>query len=249
MMKDASGRNSRQPVGHGPSLTAIPFLHGGTGLSVPILSPDEQRRLALIATIAHFPRGAVLFEENQEVRFIYNIVQGAVKTYHVLEDGSAAITAFLFPEDLVGLAEDGRYVDTAEAVEPVTAYRLPIEQLGTLLRGDAELEMHFLCKVCHELRAAQRHTILLTHRRARAKIVLFLHLIEAQAAIAQGSSSVIKLPMQRRDIASYLGLSIEAVSRALHELKRDGILRFGETPATLQIIDRPRFEKLIRLAA
>lgn len=230
----------------GPSISAVPFLHGETGLSTPILSATEQRRLALIATVAHFSRGMPLYQERQDARFIYNIVQGVVKTYNVAREGKATITSFLFAEDLVGLAENGVYVDTAEAVEPVTAYRLPIDQLGTLLRGDAELEMHFLCKVCHELRAAQRHAILLAHHKAKAKIVLFIHVIEAQTQ--PSNRRRVRLPMQRTDVAGYLGLTVEAVSRALRGLERDGILHFGDDPALIEIVDHRRFDELVRLA-
>ena len=167
--KETGGRHPR-----GPSISAVPFRHSGTGLATPLLSEAERGRLALIATVVHFGTGDVLFMQGDELTSIYNISHGVARTYSSASDGRRTLLAFLFAEDLLGLAENGRYVVTAEAVTPVTAYRLPVAALERLLRQDPELEIHFLCKVCHELREAQRHAILLARKDAGGKVALFL---------------------------------------------------------------------------
>ena len=93
--------------------------------------------------------------------FIYNIVVGVVETYNVLSTGGRRITAFFFPSDLLGLSENGGLVGTAQSVTAVTAYQIPLDGLTSLLRRDPELDFHFLCKLCHALREAQRHAIAL----------------------------------------------------------------------------------------
>lgn len=241
-MDHGSTTGGRRPAG--PLIKAVPFRHAATGLAIPVLSAAERGRLALIATVVHLPRGTLLYEQGDQLSCIYDIMHGVVKTYSPGVDGTRIILAFLFPGDLVGLAENDRYVNTAEAVTAVTAYRLPIDALETLLRRDPELELHFLSKVCHELRAAQRHAILLARQDARGRVALFLHLLSAQSLQDESHSTVLTLPMRRSDIADYVGLSVEAVSRALRGLERDGILRFRD-PRTIELVNLPRFDRLV----
>lgn len=245
-MADDSTRRGRRPSG--PSINAIPFRHGENGFPMPILSEIERGRLALIATVVHFPRGAVLHQQGDDLVCIHDIIHGVVKAYHPAADGHRTILGFLFPGDLVGLAENNRYVNTAEAVTSVTAYRLPIAPLERLLRRDPDLELHFLCKVCHELRGAQRHAILLARQDASGRIALFLHLLRGQGARDGRRAIILTLPMRRSDIAEYVGLSMEAVSRALRGLERDGILHFHD-PRTVEIADLARFEQLVEPTA
>lgn len=241
-MDHGSTTGERRPAG--PLIKAVPFRHAATGLAIPLLSDAERGRLALIATVVHIPRGTILYERGDHLVCIYDIIHGVVKTYASAADGSRIILAFLFPGDLIGLAENDRYVNTAEAVTSVTAYRLPIEALERLLRRDPELELHFLSKVCHELRAAQRHTILLARQDARGRVALFLHLLRGQRMQDERHSTVLALPMRRSDIADYVGLSVEAVSRALRGLERDRILRFRD-PRTIELVNLPRFDRLV----
>lgn len=227
-----------------PSISAIPFEHSGTGRRAPLLSEAERRRLASIATVVRFERGQVLYEQEDELSCIYNLAHGVVRTCCTSSDGRRTLTAFLFPEDLVGLAENGRYTATAEAVTPVTAYRLPIPALESLLQQNPELELHFLCKVCHELRQAQRHAVLLARHDALGKVALFLHLLLYQQGDPERDRLVLDLPMKRADIADYTGLSVEAVSRSFRALERRGVLRLRGS-RVVEIVDRHRFDRLL----
>jgi CRP/FNR family transcriptional regulator len=209
-----------------PSLRAVPLRQGSNGKAVPLLDEAQRETLAGIATLARFPRGARLEAEGERAVQIYNIIEGVVKTYRLSEDGAAYILAFLFPGDLVGLYENGRYVNSAEAVTQVVAHRLPIDALEQVLQRDPALNAHFLSKACHDLRAAQRHTILLAHHDARTRVLLFLDLIADHASEITGSRRIVALPMPRTDVADYLALSPEAVSRTLHALEHEGVLRF-----------------------
>ncbi len=228
----------------GPLIAAVPFRGGGPGVPSPLLSAEERRRLALIASIANFPKGARLYEEGDEADCIYNVVQGEVKTFCALSSGKRRITAFLFPGDLAGLAENGRYVNTAQAVTPVTAYRLPLSALESLLRSDPELERHFLCKVCNELRAAQWHAVTLGRNDARGKLAMFVQMLEHSHSPDRKPGGHIHLPMTRSDIADYLGLSLEAVSRSFRRLQRSGIVRVTDLH-NVRIVDRAQFERLV----
>jgi len=157
---------------------------------------------------------------------VLNIITGVVKTYNVLPDRSEHINAFLFTDDLFGLAEAGQYVNSARAVTAVTAYRMPTPALESRLRRDATLEFHVICKLCHELREAQRHAILLDHHNALARIALFFQLLEQHQIAREQATHTIAIPMSRSDVADYVGMSPESVSRTFHTLATRGIVEF-----------------------
>jgi CRP-like cAMP-binding protein len=227
----------------GPLIAAVPFMRRDSILPAPLLNAEEAARLALIGSIISFPKAAWLYHEGDEADFIYNVIEGEAKTYCAFSSGRRRVTAFVFPGDLIGLAGDGRYVSTAQAMTPVTAYRFPLHALDDLLRGDSQLEHRFLCKICHELRAAQSHAIALGRHDACGKIAMFLRELEDNHVAESNVARPIFLPMTRSDVADYLGLSLEAVSRSFRKLEDSGIIRFVDR-RDVRIVDRARFEKL-----
>lgn len=228
-----------------PSFSALPFKHSGTGRMIPLLSDRERERIAEIGTKVHFSRGSTIQRQGDRITYIYNLVDGAMKASHISVEGRETIVAFLFPGDLVGLAENGKYLNTVTTLEPVSAYRLPLSALETLISTDPELELHLLCKVCHDLREAQRHAILLASDNARTKVILFLHLLLVQQCLAEGDDAVVQLPMTRVDIANYTGLTMETISRTLQNLDKDGVLKIM-SPRTIRIVDRAQFDDIVR---
>ena len=139
-------------------------------------------------------------------------------------------------------AQGGKYVNTVQAITRAACYRIPMETLTAVLRRDAELEFHFLCKVTHELRESQRRAIIIGRRSATGRIAMFLSMLESNNA-NEPTGDVIALPMSRSDIANYVGLSPEAMSRATGQLTKQGILKF-EGPHAVRILDRHRFRGL-----
>jgi CRP/FNR family transcriptional regulator len=237
---DDSGRAA------GPDIKSVPLTAGRDGPRASMLSAEDRRQLALIATVVHVRPGIALYRQGTAADAVYNLVHGVAKT--TLRHGRAApiVTAFLFPNDLLGLSEGGRYLSSAVAVTAVTAYRMPTEALERLLRRNAELEYRFLCKVCHELREAQRHAIVLGRKLAVARIALFLLMLEHRQR-AGGANGEILVAMTRSDIADYVGLSAEAVSRAFGMLTRDGVI-VARDRHHVRIADRTRFERLVAAA-
>jgi CRP-like cAMP-binding protein len=111
------------------------------------------------------------------------------------------------------------------------------------LTGDPLLEFHIIAKLCHELRQAQRHAFLLASKRTLSKLALFLQMLEQLQAARGEVASEIYLPMDRTDIAEYVGVSLEAVSRAFRTLTTRGILRCRDR-RHVKIADRDRFDML-----
>jgi CRP-like cAMP-binding protein len=225
-----------------PSLRAVPFESSGTREVVQLLSKRHQMQLAGVSTRLRLPARMVVYREESIAHWVFIIAQGVIKSYRDLPSGKRRVMAFLFQDDIFGLAESGHYVNTAQAVTPVTLYRIEVPTLTAMLRRDSELEFQFLCKVTHELRSSFKQQIVVSRRDAAGRVAMFLRMLE-QETCNKGEESDIDIPMSRSDMANYLGLSLEAVSRACRALEERGIVDFiGRHSA--RIVNRPRFDKL-----
>ena len=227
----------------GPAIRAVEPWAPSAGRMHQLLTDDERARLAVVASIVRFKKGAVIYREGERVDAIFNIIGGVVTPYRTAPDGSEYIGAFLFADDLFGLSEEGRYTNSMRAITPVTAYRLPVSALRSRFSKDAELEFHVICKLCQELRHAQRHAFLLRQRRAITKLAMFLQMIE-QLQMARGEQTTeIYLPMDRSHIGEYAGMTLAAVSRAFRSLTTRGIIKVRNR-RHVRITDRSALEKI-----
>jgi len=232
------------PVPHRvPTLTALPFQKTSAETSVGVLTPRQREELARIGTRLRLPARTLMYEEGAEAQWVFAIAEGVVKTYRELASGRRAVTAFLFARDLFGLAENGRYVNSAHAVTRVIVYRLPLAELTVLLKHDSDMQFKFLLKVTHELREAQRRAILLSRRDAPGRLAMFLGLMRAQQDRDDPAACAISLPMTRSDMAGFLGLSLESVSRASAELERRRLVKF-ENRHRVRVVDQAGLSRL-----
>jgi CRP-like cAMP-binding protein len=208
-----------------------------------LLSDGERARLAVISSIVRFKKGAEIYREGDSADAVFNIISGVVKAYTQGPGKDELVAAFLFQEDLFGLAQEGHYVNSTKAVTPVTAYRIPVAALRRQFSTDAALEFHVIAKLCHELRQAQRHAFVLASKHTVAKLTLFLQVL-AQLQFARGEPlNEIYLPMSRSDIADYVGVSLAALSRAFRTLTTRGVLQVRNRQH-VKILDQWAFEKL-----
>jgi len=227
-----------------PSLRAASFLATGSVGIVPLLTERERQQLIEIATRLTLPARSVVYREHTPASFIYINTEGVLKTFKDLRSGRRWVTAFLFPRDVFGLAKDGVYIRTAQTITSATLYRIESHVLIELLRRDAELQFKFLTKVTHELREAQRQTIVVGRRDAMGRLAMFIQQLECTCCDRHNARDV-ELPMSRSDIASYLGLSLESVSRATAKLQRRGIITFPNRHLA-RILDRAQFDRLTK---
>ena len=240
----SNGRNGSSPgyahgsppeidrvTGGAPAMRAVPFEKlTAAGVATQLLTERHRANLAGLATSLTVPRRTIFYREDTPAEWVFMIAKGVVKSYRDLSSGKRHITAFLFPGDVFGLAENGRFVNTTQAITRATLYRIPIDALKDLLLRDADLQFRFLCKVTHQLREAQRHTISVTRHTADGKFAMFLKMLERDEHWRDEPSGprALSVPMTRADIADYLGLSPEAVSRTTSRLVRRGILAFPD---------------------
>jgi CRP-like cAMP-binding protein len=229
--------------GRGPAIWAEdPWTPAAAGRR-RLLTANERSRLAAVASMVQFRKGEVIYREGDRVDAIFNIIRGVVTTYKTAPSGGEHIAAFVFSDDLFGLSEAGRYINSAKAITSVAAYRLPVIGLRNGLGKNAELEFHVICRLCQELRQTQRHAFLLSQRRAVSRLAMFLRLIE-QLHISRGEQTdEIYLPMDRSDISEYIGMTLPALSRAFRSLTTRGIIKV-RNGRHVRITDRNGFEKI-----
>jgi CRP-like cAMP-binding protein len=182
----------------------------------------------------------VLYREDTAATSVFINAEGIVKTFKDLPSGRRLVTAFLYPADVFGLAENGLYVRTAQAITHAMLYRIKTEVLLEMLKHDAELQFQFLCKVTHALRESQRQTIAVGRRDAIGRLAMFIKQLQRHH---HSRKPDIEMPMSRSDIASYLGLSLESVSRATRTLERRGVLAFPDRHV-VRIVNSAQFDRI-----
>ena len=176
----------------------------------------------VMSSVVRFKKREIIYREGDPAEAVFNINTGVVAAYKEARDGREHIVAFLLADDLFGLVRGREVLNSTKAITAVTAYRLLVTALRSRLSKDAELEFHVICKLCQELRQAQRHAFLLSEKRAVTKLAMFLQLME-QLQIAKGEQMAeIYLPMDRSDIGEYIGTTLAAVSRAFRNLDDAG---------------------------
>ena len=210
-----------------------------------LLTEEERAQLATIASVVRFKKGAAIYRRGDQASAIFNLISGVVKSCSGTD--SEHIVSFLFPGDLLGLSAEGVYSNSARTITPVTAYRLPISVLRRRLSKDALLEYHVICKLCQELRQTQRHAFLLAQRRADTKIATFLQMLEQLGNGGNGSAEEIPIPMDRSDIADYVGMTLAAVSRTFRKMVERGVIACRDRHH-VKILDRAAFEKIVAAA-
>lgn len=209
------------------------------------LDADELHELEKLAEDAHFPDKSTLLMQDDPAASVYNITEGTVRLYKLLSDGRRQIVGFLLPGDFMGLSLGERYAFSADAIEPVTACRFNRLAFSALIDEKPHLLRRLHAAATHELTVAQDHMILLGRRGAEEKVAGFLVSLRNRLRRLGRGSVTVPLPMTRQDIADYLGLTIETVSRMITKLSRDRLLMV--VPGGVRILNDAALEALADL--
>lgn len=189
------------------------------------LDGHELQSMACASVTVMAQPGEALFLEGDANPFVFNVVEGAVKLYRLLPDGRRQITGFLFKGDFLGLGGRATAAFTAEALTPLSACRFRRTDFERLLEELPALEHRLVAMAGDELMAAQEQIVLLGRKTAKERIASFLVRLAARMEQLGEAKGVVHLPMTRLDIADYLGLTIETVSRVFTQLKTTGLIR------------------------
>ena len=198
--------------------------------------PDtDMSRLAATAVVHEAHPGSSFIQEAEPAANFFNITRGTAKLYKLLPDGRRQITGFASVGHFLGLAVSDTYAFSAEAIDTVQYCRFSRARLRALLDAFPLMEKRLLEVASNELVAAQEQMLLLGRKTARERLASFLVMQSRQGVACQQARTRFALPMTRGDIADYLGLTIETVSRTLTKLRTEG---FIEIPSATEMIIR-----------
>ena len=188
-----------------------------------------------------YRRGAEIFGEAEPAEYVYQVVDGAVRSYKLLSDGRRQIGAFHLVGDIFGLENGSTHRFTAEAIVDTTVRLVKRASLAHVAEQDTAVARDLLNMTATNLQHAEDHMLLLGRKTSLERVAAFLLEMDTRLTAA----GVMALPMCRRDIADYLGLTLETVSRALSVLHDKGILGFiGQTQRQIVLLDRPKLAAL-----
>jgi CRP/FNR family transcriptional regulator, nitrogen fixation regulation protein len=186
----------------------------------------------MMGTAMSFPRNTEIFGENEPADYIYQVISGSVRTYKILNDGRRQVGGFYLPGDIFGLEFADEHTFSAEAIADTKAILVKHSALTALAARNATISRELLAITGGELRRVQDHVLLLV-KSAQERVASFL----LEMAERARAGNTVELPMSRQDIADYLGLTIETVSRTLTGLESAAAI---EVPTSRRIVLRNR---------
>jgi CRP/FNR family transcriptional regulator len=192
---------------------------------------DEQ--IARLSEISHrkkYAAGQLIMSDQQPVTFFANVISGTIKLTKTISDGRQQIVGLLFPPDFLGRTFGRSNPYFAEAAGDVEVCVFPSQAFERLIDIYPGLQHHLFERTLDELDAAREWMLLLGRKTAEEKVASFLLLLARRSVIANCSAHGdiamrrFDLPLRRADMADYLGLTIETISRQLTRMRTAGII-------------------------
>jgi len=196
-----------------------------------------------IGTLVSLGRDQTLFFEGDAAPYCFKVISGALRSCRLLPDGRRHVSQFLRPGDFVALDSDETYRSTVEAVNDAKVMRYPRRAVDQLIQQQPRLGKSLRSKLCADLLAAQAQMLLLGRKNALERLASFL----LTMCERDGRDDHVELPMTRGDIADYLGLTIETVSRTFSQLKGRGVIQLT-TSSDVRIKHREELEDIAEAA-
>jgi CRP/FNR family transcriptional regulator, nitrogen fixation regulation protein len=214
-----------------PPLAAKSFGAGNGAESL------EQSLPFMGATIS-YSRNAEIFGEDEPSDYLYKVISGSVRAYKILTDGRRQIGGFYLPGDVFGLESADEHTFSAEAITDTKLLVVKRSAVAALASRDAGIARELFGLTGRELRRMQERVLLLV-KSAQERVASFL----LEMAERASAGNIVELPMSRQDIADYLGLTIETVSRTLSGLESAAAI---EVPTSRRIVlrNRPALNRL-----
>ena len=182
-----------------------------------------------------------IYAQDDKAEYYYQVVSGSVRTVRLMADGRRQVSEFLLPGDVFGFDALDTHDFAAEALEDTLLRRFPRRRVEALAAQHAGLSQHLRQLMNEKLRQAHERMMVLGRMTASERIASFLLHLEDRSCKAAGKE--FDLTMSRRDIADYLGLTIETVSRTLTMLKSDGTIRMFKK-CRIEIADRAALQSM-----
>lgn len=184
------------------------------------LSREELEDFERMSQTVHFAPRSVIATQSEAAEYLFTVTEGVVRLYRFLPDGRRQILGFALPGDFLGLSLLDVYGFSADAVTETTVCRFSRKTFVSYVE-ERPLMMRRLHEFAsHELSLAQDQMVLLGRRSADERVGAFLILMRDRLRRLGHTSPSLPIPMSRQDIADYLGLTIETVSRTFTKLAK-----------------------------
>ena len=209
----------------------------GSPITDIALSTAREGRMRYLAA------NVVVYWEAQPAERVLLVKSGVLKLYKLTTDGRRQLTGFAYPGDFLGLANQAGYIHTVETVTPATLRQFARGEVTRLVEEEPQVARLLLTAVVNDLVLAQDHLLLLGRKTAMERLAWFLVTLSERCRAQGGDPLEINLPMVRADIADYLGLTTETVSRTVTQLRKLGVIAL-RSAHDIRLIDVKRLTEL-----
>lgn len=190
-----------------------------------VFSEQDQKLLYKLGEVVTFGKNEPIFLQGEPCGKVWLVLSGLVRIQHMETDGKRTMLAFYWQGDIFGLSENGVYINTALSGEQAVVMRFDREAMRAALMKEPGLQGDLLLKASAEWRQSERHALLLAKQPADRKIAAFLlHSVNYPGCFTD-DGQILDLPFTREDVAEYLGMTVETISRALTRLEQNGLVR------------------------
>lgn len=207
------------------------------------MDEDEFPTLFELTVQVEVDPGEFLIMEGDSSEYVYNVRKGQLMLSRMSYDGRRQIMAFVYGGDYIGHTVSENYHFSAEAITPARLCRWKRDELEELVREHPKLAQHFRHMTSAILDNSLDLIFALGRKNALEKLASFLLYLSYRQKRQGRAPDPVQLPMTRTDIADFLGLTIETVSRAFGKLKQDGYVKMP-TVHTVELVDEPRLRSL-----
>jgi CRP/FNR family transcriptional regulator len=213
-------------------------------LPAGITDDDLQRLDEIVRARRPLDAGASLFAAGAPVRALYVVRGGAVKTFSRDPAGNEQVLGFHLPGELVGLdgLSSGQHACSAVALERSSFCEVPLADIERIAERVPGLQRQLMRVASRELIEDHRHLVMMGRRQAQERLAIFLISLADRYVALGRSAELLHLPMSRYDLANYLGLVVETVSRLFTRLHDQGILEVDRK--SVRVLDRARLDAL-----
>ena len=209
-------------------LIATPELWKATQVTGHLLTPRERELLASISTVVRFRKGETIYREGDPAVALFSISSGVTKLQVRSSYTHHTIVRFNFVNEIFGVSQNGKYIHSVEAVSACVIYRIYAISFARTIKLYPQINSMMIRSLAFDIWNANSCMVVLKKRHAVSKLSWFLRDLRRVQLLSMNKSEEIYLPMSRLDIADYLGISAEAVSRAFRNLVDRGAVHLRD---------------------
>ena len=206
-----------------------------TGAGLPL---DEIHQIHRAATLLKFPMGTSLYSEGDKAAFVYLLGEGFVRISRTAESGHRQVLDFRAPGDILGFPDHEHYVNSADTVTHVCVYRIAWVRLQQMMLENPQLQFNLFKRVMRDFRQAQARIVMLGQQNTCQRLATFLIGLMNIPEFYDSKNAVLRIPVNRFDLADFLGTAPESAARAFAKLETRGLIR-RSTSRAIKVMDLP----------